>query len=100
MIGTDQECLAFDAALRSDLSVFLHRSVLTLNPGAPFLTNWHIDAICHQLERIGDGQIPRLIINMPPRSLKSILVSVVFPAFLLGHRPRSKIFGISYSTDL
>ena len=74
--------------------------MLTLNPGAPFLPNWHIEAICYQLERIRRGEITRLIINMPPRSLKSILVSVAFPAFLLGHDPRRKIFGISYGTDL
>jgi len=95
---TDQDFL--NAALRSDLPAFLHRSVLTLNPGAPFLENWHIEAIAYQLERIRQGEITRLIINMPPRSLKSILVSVVFPAFLLGHDPRRKIFGISYGGDL
>ena len=98
MNRTDQDFL--NAALRLDLSAFLHRSVLTLNPGAPFLPNWHLDAICYQLERIRHGEITRLIINMPPRSLKSILVSVVFPAFLLGHDPRRKIFGISYGADL
>jgi predicted phage terminase large subunit-like protein len=98
MNRTDQDFL--NAALRSDLPAFLHRSVLTLNPGAPFLENWHIEAICHLLERIRHGEITRLIINLPPRSLKSILVSVVFPAFLLGHDPRRKIFGISYGADL
>lgn len=90
----------YHAALRSDLGTFLHRSVLTLNPGAPYLPNWHLDAICYQLGRVLRGDITRLIINLPPRSLKSILLSVVFPAFLLGHDPRSKIFCISYGTEL
>jgi predicted phage terminase large subunit-like protein len=98
MNRTDQDFL--NAALRSDLPSFLHRSVLTLNPGAPFLQNWHIDAIAYQLERVRNGEITRLIINMPPRSLKSIFVSVAFPAFLLGHDPRRKIFGISYGGEL
>ena len=98
MSRTDQDFL--NAALRSDLLAFLHRSVLTLNPGSPFLANWHLEAIAYQLERIRRGEINRLIINLPPRSLKSIMVSVALPAFLLGHDPRLKIFGISYGSDL
>jgi predicted phage terminase large subunit-like protein len=89
-----------NAVLRADLPAFLHRSVLTLNPGAPYLPNWHHNAICYQLERVRRGEITRLIINMPPRSLKSILVSVAFPAFLLGHDPHRKVFCISYGSDL
>ena len=95
---SDQDFL--NAALRSDFPAFLHRCVLTLNPGAPFLPNWHIEAIAYQLEKIRTGELTRLIINLPPRSLKSIMVSVAFPAYLLGHSPRRKIFGISYGTDL
>jgi predicted phage terminase large subunit-like protein len=95
---TDRDFL--NAALRSDFPTFLHRCMLTLNPGAPFLENWHIEAIAYQLERVRSGEITRLIINLPPRSLKSIMVSVAFPAFLLGHDPRRKIFGISYGADL
>jgi predicted phage terminase large subunit-like protein len=42
----------------------------------------------------------RLIINMPPRSLKSIMASVSFPAFVLGHDPTRRIICVSYSGDL
>ncbi len=98
MNRTDQDFL--NAALRSDFQAFLHRCMLTLNPGAPFLPNWHIEAIAYQLERVRTGKVTRLIINLPPRSLKSIMVSVAFPAYLLGHNPRRKIFGISYGGDL
>lgn len=89
-----------NAILRTDFKSFVHRVVLTLNPGSNFLPNWHIDAIAYQLERIRAGEVTRLIIKMPPRHLKSITLSVAFPAFLLGHDPRSRIFGISYGTDL
>ncbi len=89
-----------NAALRSDFVAFVHRCVLTLNPGAPFLSNWHIDAIAYVLEKVLTGEVTRLIINAPPRSLKSIMVSVAFAAYMLGHTPRRKIFGISYSSDL
>ncbi len=87
-------------ALRYRFDMFLRRSFLTLNPGRPFLPNWHLLAIAHQLERIRRGEINRLIINLPPRSLKSIMVSVAFPAFVLGHEPNKRIFTISYGDEL
>ena len=73
---TDQDFL--NAAVRLDFVTFLHRCMKTLNPGAPFLENWHIEAIAYQLELIRRGKTTRLIINMPPRALKSIIVSVGF----------------------
>ena len=89
-----------DAILRNDFEGFLHRCVLYLNPGAPFLPNWHIQAIAYQLDRIRRGEITRLIINMPPRHLKSLTISVAFTAFLLGKMPWRRIFAISYGDDL
>ena len=73
---------------------------MTLNPGSPYLPNSHIAAIAYQLERIRRGEITRLIINMPPRHLKSLTVSVAFPAYLLGLEPWHRIFVISYGSDL
>jgi hypothetical protein len=55
-----------DAILRRDFQSFLRRNLMTLNPGAPFLPNWHIDAIAYKLELVRRGEITRLIINMPP----------------------------------
>ena len=70
-----------DAILRTDLPAFVRRTFLTLNPGKPFKPNWHIEAICHHLELVRNGTIRRLIVNVPPRSLKSTICSVAFPAF-------------------
>ena len=91
---------ALNALFRTNFNAFLHRCVLTLNPGATFLPNWHIDAISWNLNEVMAGRTQRLIINMPPRHLKSLAVSVAFPAFLLGHNPSRRIFCISYSNDL
>ncbi len=89
-----------NALLRTDFEMFLRRCFMTLNPGAQYLPNWHIRAIAHQLERVQRGEISRLIINMPPRHLKSMAVSVAWPAFLLGHEPWHRIFAISYGNEL
>src|SRR5260370_13425750 len=91
---------ALDVVLRNKFESVLHMCVLYLNPGAPFLPNWHIQAIAYQLDRIRRGEITRLIINMPPRHLKSLTISVAFTAFLLGQMPWRRIFAISYVDDL
>ena len=89
-----------DAILRTDFDLFLRRCLMTLNPGSPYLPNWHIDAIAHQLDRVRRGETTRIIFNMPPRHLKSMTVSVAFAAFLLGHEPWRRVFAISYSSEL
>src|SRR5215218_3639718 len=95
-----EDQLLLDALLRNDFPSFLRRCFHTLNPGAPFLDNWHLAAIARQLDRVRRGEINRLIINLPPRYLKSLTVSVAFPAFLLGHEPWHRIFAISYGGEL
>jgi predicted phage terminase large subunit-like protein len=72
----------------------------TLESGQAFVPNWHLEAIAYQLERVRRGEIKRLIINLPPRSLKSVTASIAFPAFVLGHDPSRRIVCISYSGDL
>lgn len=89
-----------NAILRTDFQSFLRRSLMTLNPATLFLPNWHIDAIAYQLDRIRRGEITRLIINMPPRNLKSLTVSVAWSAYLLGHDPSKRIISISYGNEL
>jgi predicted phage terminase large subunit-like protein len=49
---------------------------------ADWKDGWHIDAICEHLQAVVDGKIRRLIINLPPRHCKSILLSVAFPAWV------------------
>lgn len=92
--------MEYHASLRSDVLTFVHRCFHQLVPGEKFTPEWHLEAIAHRLEQMRHGEIRRLIINMPPRSLKSIIASVAFPAFLLGHDPRKKIVCASYSHDL
>jgi predicted phage terminase large subunit-like protein len=97
---TNQDLAVFYAILRNDFLSFLYRCFLHLNPGAQFHLNWHIRAIAYQLDRVWRGEITRLIINLPPRYLKSITVSVAFPSFVLGHQPWRRIITISYGDEL
>jgi len=92
--------VVLDAIIRSDLHSFVQKSFVELNPGSRFEPNWHIDAVTHQLMRVMTGHTTRLIVNLPPRSLKSHIGSVAFPAFVLGKDPAQKIICVSYSQDL
>jgi predicted phage terminase large subunit-like protein len=90
----------YRALLRSDFHGFVDRSFNEVNPGTEFLPNWHLEVIADRLEKCRRSEIKRLIINVPPRSLKSFCASVAFPAFLLGHDPSAQIICASYSQDL
>ena len=101
-IGTDTPDTRriFQAALRQDLVSFIEKVFATVSPGDEYLHNWHIEAIAWPLQQCLEGRIKRLIITVPPRSLKSICASVAFPAWALGHDPTSRIICASYSGDL
>ena len=90
----------YRALLRSDFNAFIERSFYELNPTTPFLPNWHIEVIAAELEACRRGEIKRLIINVPPRSLKSHCASIAFPAWLLGHNPSAQIIVASYAQEL
>ena len=89
-----------DALCREDFATFVQKCFATLLPSEHFQANWHIHAIAHELSRLrGDAGV-RLVINLPPRSLKSIIASVALPAWLIGHDPTLKVICVSYSEDL
>ena len=97
--------LALEAAMlregmRQDLATFTHRCFQTVMPGERFAPNWHLQAIAHKLDQVRRGHLRRLIIAMPPRSLKSVCASVALPAFVLGHDPGRKVICVSYSDSL
>lgn len=83
-----------------DFLLFLRRALRTVNPGARYSHNWHIAAIAEYLAAAARGEVRRLIINMPPRMLKSTIVSVAWPAWLLGHEPSQRLMVASYAQPL
>src|SRR5260370_9316580 len=85
------------AVLRNDLRFFIWKCFQTILPGTPYLRNWHIDAIVYQLLRVQAGDLSRLLINQPPRSLKSICVSVAFVAWRPGQHRASPMLSCNAS---
>jgi predicted phage terminase large subunit-like protein len=90
----------FEAIIRQDFPSFIGKVFSTINPGAEYQSNCHIDLIADYLEAARSGDIKRLIINMPPRSLKSVCISVAWPAWLLAQKPSARIMAASYSSVL
>ncbi|MDB2414689.1 phage terminase large subunit [Rickettsiales bacterium] len=86
-----------NAFYRQELSCFIERSFMHVDPASKFSSNWHIDLIADRLTKAYNGKIKRLIINIPPRYLKSICVSVAWPAWILGNKPSARIMTASYS---
>jgi predicted phage terminase large subunit-like protein len=86
--------------LRQDFVCFILKVFHTINPSIKYKHNWHIETIAEYLENAKNGDIKRLLINMPPRWLKSLCISVAFPAWILGHDPSKRVIVASYSNIL
>ena len=86
--------------MRRSLKEFIKSSWQTIEPGRDFYDNWHIDAISEHLQAVVNGQIKRLIINIPPRHMKSISVAVALPAWTWTVQPQKRFLFASYAASL
>jgi hypothetical protein len=84
-----------DAQLRLDFAAFAQRCFRELNPLTALAMNWHVEVIAAKLAAVHQGRIRRLIVNVPPRYLKSLLASVAFPAWCLGRQPGTQILCVT-----
>ena len=82
---------ALRAVLRESLAAFTAKALMTLEPARQFQPSDHIEVMADRLERVSRGEVQRLIINVPPRHLKSMLASVAFVAWHLGHAPATRL---------
>lgn len=99
-LSSPAQRLLVDQYAQRDFVAFVRRAFETVAPGESLHLNWHIHAMAYQLERVRHGKCKRLLVTIPPRSLKSIVTSVSFPAFVLGYDPATKIICASYSHEL
>jgi predicted phage terminase large subunit-like protein len=97
----EQEAIAAHAAAcMADFGVFVTAAWPVIEPVTSFVPNWHIDAVCDYLQAASRGEIDRLLINIPPRHMKSILVSVMWPAWIWTHSPHVRFLSASYGASL
>jgi predicted phage terminase large subunit-like protein len=98
--STGLDLAEYEALLRADFAGFAERAFCELYPQTEFATNWHYRVIAAKLTAVCQGRIRRLVVNMPPRHLKSHLASAAFPAWCLGHNPSLQVLCVSYAQDL
>ena len=91
---------AISAMLRQDFCFFLRMAFNELGGESSYSHNWHIDAIIRQLEDVRGGDSKRLIVTMPPRHLKSRIISIAWVAWMLGRSPSLSFLCVSYGQDL
>jgi len=86
----------------ASLGAFARRAWPVLEPATPLKWGWALDAICEHLEAVTDGRIRRLLINVPPGSMKSLLASVIWPAWEWGPKgmPEYRYLGTAHKQDL
>lgn len=89
-----------NALCRQNFAAFAHKAFTEIEPSVLYEYNWHIGCISDHLMALRDSEIQNLIINLPPRCLKSFLVSVAFPAWLMGNTPSERIITASYAFGL
>lgn len=107
LANQDEALLELDRIdCEESLSLFLQGGWKFIDP-APCVWGWHLDAIAEHLEAVIAGQIPRLLINVPPRSSKSSLISIALPAYIWAQRkigplsgPQVQILCASYGQSL
>lgn len=85
----NNEQRVLNALLRVDFKSFSVKVFNETAGNSQYLDNWHVDVICQAAEDMRLGKNKRVIINVPPRYMKSIICSVALPAFLLGYTPKS-----------
>lgn len=79
---------------------FCRQGWRVLEPATTFIDGWHLAAVCEHLEAVTRGQINRLLINMPPRHMKSLAVSVFWPAWVWAREPQRRFIFASYARSL
>lgn len=87
---------------RRSLADFARLAWPVLEPATELKWGWVLDAICEHLEAVSSGEIPRLLMNVPPGSMKSLLTGVIWPAWEWGPmaRPEMRFIGTAHKQDL
>jgi predicted phage terminase large subunit-like protein len=87
-------------AAKGSLSAFVRQAWSILEPTTPLIWNWHLALLIEYLEAITAGELHHLLITMPPRSMKSLLVSILWPCWEWIRRPTGRWIFAAYAETL
>src|SRR5436309_1887709 len=107
MSGLNQNAAASGQVLNLPLKAFVEHAWSILEPVSTLVWSWHLDLICEYLTLIRDegfknvcGDLEGIIFNVPPRTMKSLLISVFFPIWVWTSKPSRRFMFVSYSEKL
>jgi len=86
--------------MRRSLYEFAKGAWHVVEPSTPFISGWHLEAICEHLEAVTRGDIRNLLVNMPPRHAKSLMISTFWPMWVWCTLPQYKWLCASYALSL
>ena len=89
----------FNSILRNDYLAFARKAILELD-GTKLGDDQYLEYLATELMEFVDGKTRRLIVNLPPRHLKTMLFSVCLSAWQFAHRPSAKIMVVTYAEQL
>lgn len=92
-------CLIADH-FEHNFSAFARKACASLEPNHQLIWSWHLDYLCEMLTLVKRRQLLRLIINVPPRTLKSTLITITYPVWVWVTDPRHRFMTASYSLAL
>jgi len=97
-----QEKLSAEDRQRAEESLhqFVQKAWHVVEPATEYIDGWHIKAICDHLAAVSDGRIRDLLINIPPRHMKSLTVAVFWPCWVWTTRPGTRWLFSSYAQQL
>lgn len=80
----------------------MHKAFSLVEPGTPYENTWHLDCIAEHMQAQFEGnqELRWLIINVPPRCLKSVSVAQIYPSWAMGLEPQHQFIGASYAHSL
>jgi predicted phage terminase large subunit-like protein len=87
-------------ACEASFAEFVRQAWHIVEPSTQLIDNWHIHTICGYMEAFFEKRITRLIINVPPGTMKSLIVSVFYPAWAWAKKPGYRFLGVANGEDL
>lgn len=97
----EQNFIVLDRAeLEGSLYRYVQEAWHLVEPSQPFVPNWHVMVLCFELEEVYHGRTKRIIINIPPGTMKSLLIEVFFPTWVWARNSKKRFLTASYGSHL
>lgn len=99
-LQTTDEQESVEAIRRWGFREYVRQAWSILEPATQFVDNWHIDCLCDHLQAVTDGQLRKIIFNLPPGGMKSLVISVFWPSWHWTKLPADRFLTASYTDVL